>query len=105
MSKYSEKLALRREVLEDCPVLGRIGVREITALEFLELSDKQAGKNIVEQMQLAAVACLEDPDTHEPALTEDDIPKLVHWDMLQMVNDACNRCCGTPRSAEDARKN
>lgn len=108
MSKYKEAIrsrGIQREVLEDCPVLGRVGVREIQASEFIALTDKQAGKDFVEQMQLAAVVCLEDPDTHEPILDDDDAPHLTNWGMLRAVNDACNRCCGIKVDAEGTRKN
>lgn len=108
MSKYKDLIqtrGLQHEVLEDCPVLGRVGVREIEASEFIELTEKQRDKNFVEQMQLAAVVCLEDPDTKEPIFTDEDAKYMTNWAMLRAVNDACNRCCGIKASAEDTRKN
>lgn len=107
MSVYRERLKARgiqREVLADCPVLGRVGVREIEATEFIALTEKQRGKNFVEQMQLAAVVCLEDPDTKERIFDDDDAPDMTNWAMLRAINDACNRCCGI-ETPEEAQKN
>lgn len=96
---------IKREVLENCPVLGRISVREIEADKFIALSEKQRDKTFTERMRLIAVACVEDPDTNELALTEADIPYMHNWAMLTAINDACNRCCGIEGTAKDAEKN
>lgn len=108
MSVFSERLrarGIKREVLENCPVLGRVGVREITASEFMRAAEKQKDKDFAERMRIVAVMATEDPDTHELVFTDDDIPHMHSWGMLTAINDACNRCCSIVGTAEDAEKN
>lgn len=85
--------------------MGKISVRELWADELAALLDKQKGKSNIEQMKLAVIACVEDPDTHELAFTDDDLPFIHQWAIIKSVNDVLDGLLGVKKTAEDDAKN
>jgi len=108
MSALSEKLRaapLRREVLENCPQLGRVAVRQLPAKDFIALHDSLRDQDTVGKMQTWVIASVIDADTGEQVFAESDRDILLDYHMLAAISAMAVDVNGLKATPEDAEKN
>ena len=108
MSALSDKLRaapLRREVLENCPQLGRVAVRQLPAKDFIALHDSLRDQDTVAKMQTWVIASAIDADTGEQVFAESDRDILLDYHMLAAISNAAYTLNGLNQTPEDAEKN